>query len=77
MTGNVEMCASDEHPTCYDLTPVQDTPRTASITEYEQAALSGIDVVERVVDPINRFTLARCGVRIVAYVARILRDKRP
>ncbi len=69
------MCVSDETPTCYDLTPVQDAPRAASITECEQAALGGIDVAERLTDPLNRFSLARCGVRIVAHVARVMRGK--
>jgi len=70
------MCASDEHPTCYDLTPVQDAPRAPSITECEQAALWGIDVAERIAEPVNRFTLARCGVLIVTHVARALRGHR-
>ena len=44
-----------------------------SVTEMEVAALKGIDAVEQVADPLNRFNAARASVKLAAWVARKLR----
>jgi len=44
-----------------------------SVTEVEVAALRGIDVAEQVTEPINKFSAARAGIRLAAWVARKLR----
>jgi hypothetical protein len=49
---------------------------TGAVTELEQAALKSVDIAEAVSEPINRFTLARAGVRLAAAVARKLRKKK-
>ena len=67
------MCITDPQPTCYDLEPVN---LTGAVTELEQAALKSVDIAEAVSEPINRFNLARAGVRLAAAVARKLRKKR-
>ena len=70
MTVRADMSLDEQYPTCYGLAPVCDERRAPSITECEQAALKGVDLVERAADPLNRFTLARLTVRIVATLAR-------
>jgi len=44
-----------------------------SVTEVEVAALRGVDVVEQLAEPINRFGAARVGIKLCAWVARKLR----
>jgi hypothetical protein len=67
------MCQSDKYPTCYDLKPVT-LDQGPSITDLELSALRGVDLAEKVSEPINRFSLARGAVRLVALVARALRS---
>lgn len=69
------MCQSDKYPTCYDLKPVVlDQP--PSITELELSALNAVDLAEKVSEPLNRFSLARLTVRLIALIARARRDRR-
>lgn len=72
------MCLSDPQPTCYDLAPVSLAPVSSSpsITELEARALGAVDLVEKISEPLNRFSLARCLVRGVALIARARRDRR-
>jgi hypothetical protein len=72
------MCLSDLYPTCYDLEPVRldQEPVKPSITELEQRALNMVDVAEKVSEPLNRFSLARGAVRVVASIARARRDRK-
>lgn len=44
-----------------------------SVTEVEVAALRGVDIAEQVAEPLNRFTAARAGIKLAAWVARKLR----
>ena len=69
------MCITDPQPTCYGLEPVKLTvePQAPSITDVELAALRGVDIAERVAEPINRFSVARGVIKLSAYVARKLR----
>ena len=69
------MCVTDQDPTCYDLKPVVLTvePQAPSITDVELAALRGVDIAERVAEPINRFSVARSVIKLSAYVARKFR----
>lgn len=69
------MCVTDQDPTCYDLKPVVLTvePQAPSITDVELAALRGVDIAERVAEPINRFSVARGVIKLSAYVARKFR----
>ena len=69
------MCVTDQDPTCYELKPVVLTvePQAPSITDVELAALRGVDIAERVAEPINRFSVARGVIKLSAYVARKLR----
>jgi len=69
------MCVTDQDPTCYDLQPVKLTvePQAPSITDVELAALRGVDIAERVAEPINRFSVARSVIKLSAYVARKFR----
>ena len=69
------MCVTDQDPTCYDLKPVVLTvePQAPSITDVELAALRGVDIAERVAEPINRFSVARSVIKLSAYVARRFR----
>lgn len=72
------MCLSDPQPTCYDLAPVSLAPVSSpspSITELEARALGAVDLAERVSEPLNRFSLARGAVRLVALIARARRDR--
>ena len=69
------MCQSDLYPTEYNLKPiVLDEPTSLSITEMEIQALKGIDLAERITDPINRFSIARGVVKLSAHVARKFRN---
>jgi hypothetical protein len=71
------MCMTDDHPTCYDLSPVRDDlSPVLSITEMEIAALRCVDLAEQVVEPLNRFTLCKLVVRAVGNTARLIRAKR-
>lgn len=63
------MCVTDKYPTEYNLRPVT-LERSPSITDYELAALKGIDLAERAAEPINRFSVARIVVRLGAHIAR-------
>jgi len=69
------MCITDPQPTCYGLEPVKLTvePQTPSITDVELAALRGVDIAERVAEPINRFSVARSVIKLSAHVARKFR----
>lgn len=69
------MCITDPQPTCYGLKPVKLTvePQAPSITDLELAALRGVDIAERVAEPINRFSVARSVIKLSAYVARKFR----
>jgi len=68
------MCLSDKYPTQYDLKPIiLDEPTSLSITDLEQRALNAVDLVEKISEPINHFSLARGAVRAVAFVARARR----
>lgn len=71
------MCVSDPQPTCYDLAPVSLAPVSSSpsITELEQRALNAVALAERISEPVNRFSLARCAVKVVALIARARRDR--
>lgn len=65
------MCVTDgQNQTCYDLKPIK---LRSSITDLEVAALRGVDLAERINEPLNRFDLARAGVRFTAFIARRLR----
>jgi len=68
------MCQSDLYPTCYDLKPIT-LDQGPSITELEHAALRGVDLAEKAAEPINRFSLARGAVRLIALIARARRDR--
>jgi hypothetical protein len=69
------MCQSDLYPTCYDLKPVVLTAESQapSITDVELAALKGVDLAERVAEPVNRFSIARGVIRLSAHIARKFR----
>ena len=69
------MCQSDKYPTCYDLKPVV-LDQGPSITDLELSALNAVDLAEKVSEPINRFSLARGAVRLIALIARARRDRR-
>jgi len=60
------MCITDPQPTCYGLEPVKLTPapHRPSTTDVELAALRGVDIAERVAEPINRFSVARGAIRL-------------
>ena len=65
------MCVTDgQNQTCYDLKPIK---LRSSITDLEVAALRSVDFAERINEPLNRFDLARAGVRLTAFIARRLR----
>ena len=67
------MCVTDgQNQTCYNLKPI--VIRRLSITDIEQEALRVIDLAERINEPLNRFDLARAGVRSTAFIARRLRQ---
>jgi len=69
------MCQSDLYPTEYDLKPIVLNQSTSlSITEMEIQALKGIDLAERITDPINRFSVARGVIKLSAHVARKFRN---
>lgn len=67
------MCVTDPYPTCDDLKPIVIEPARPSITDVELAALRGVDLAERINEPLNRFDLARASVRLVARIARQFR----
>ncbi len=67
------MCQSDPYPTCYDLKPIT-LNQGPSITEVEHAALNAVDLAEKVTEPLNRFSLFRFSVRLVAHIARKCRN---
>lgn len=69
------MCQSDLYPTEYDLKPVR-LDQSPSITELELRAVRLVDVAEKVSEPLNRFSLARGAVRVVASLARARRDRK-
>ena len=68
------MCQSDLYPTCYDLKPIT-LDQGPSITDLEVSALNAVDLAEKVSEPINRFSLARGAVRLIALAARARRDR--
>jgi hypothetical protein len=68
------MCQSDLYPTEYDLEPVR-LDHSPSITELELRAVRLVDVAEKVSEPLNRFSIARGAVRVVASLARARRDR--
>lgn len=70
------MCLSDPQPSYVDLAPVSLAPVSSpSITELEARALGAVDLAEKVSEPLNRFSLARGAVRLVALIARARRDR--
>ena len=71
------MCLSDPQPSYVDLAPVSlaSVSSSPSITELEARALGAVDLAERVSEPLNRFSLARGAVRLVALIARARRDR--
>ena len=68
------MCQSDLYPTCYNLKPVV-LDQGPSITELELSALNAVDLAEKVSEPLNRFSLARGAVRLIALIARARRGR--
>jgi len=44
-----------------------------SITDVELAALRGVDLAERVAEPVNRFSVARAAIKLSAHTARKFR----
>lgn len=71
------MCLSDPQPSYVDLAPVSLAPVSSSpsITELEHRALNAVDLAEKISEPINRFSLARGAVKVVALIARARRDR--
>jgi hypothetical protein len=72
------MCLSDPQPSYVDLAPVSLAPVSSpspSITELEARALGAVDLAEKISEPLNRFSLARGAVRVVALIARARRDR--
>jgi len=74
------MCVTDKYPTEYNLPPVRldappapRAPEEGRITQVEQAALKSVDLAEKINEPINKYSLARAGVRLTARAARKLR----
>lgn len=67
------MCISDPDPTCYSLKPVTLEKPSPSITDVELAALRGVDLAERVAEPVNRFSVARAAIKLSAHIARKFR----
>lgn len=53
--------------------PVPAPSALPSVTEMEVTALKGVDVVEQVTDPLNRFNAVRASIKLAAWVARKLR----
>jgi hypothetical protein len=66
------MCQSDLYPTEYNLKPVT-LEKKPSITDVEVAALKGVDLAERVAEPVNRYSIARGVIRLSAHIARKFR----
>ena len=71
------MCLSDPQPSYVDLAPVSLAPVSSSpsITELEARALGAVDLAEKISEPLNRFSLARGAVKVVALIARARRDR--
>jgi len=69
------MCITDKYPTEYNLRPIKLDEENGSITQIEQQALRAVDLVEQVSEPINKFTLARAVVKLIATCARLKRDR--
>jgi len=67
------MSYQDEYPTCYNLRPVTLEKPSPSITDVELAALRGVDLAERVAEPVNRFSVARAAIKLSAHTARKFR----
>jgi len=67
------MSYQDEYPTCYNLKPVTLEKPSPSITDVELAALRGVDLAERVAEPVNRFSVARAAIKLSAHTARKFR----
>ena len=67
------MSYQDEYPTCYNLKPVTLEKPLPSITDVELAALRGVDLAERVAEPINRFSVARAAIKLSAHISRKFR----
>lgn len=82
------MAYSDKYPTCYDLRPIrpeeltqplsitdveEDARQPLSITEVEQRALQAVDLGEKISQGVNKFDLARAGIRLSARTARKFR----
>jgi hypothetical protein len=67
------MSYQDEYPTCYNLRPVTLEKPSPSITDVELAALRGVDLAERVAEPVNRFSVARAAIKLSAHIARKFR----
>ncbi len=73
--------SQDLYPTCYDLEPVTGPPAPVSapasaVTLAECAALGAVDGAERAVSPVSPFDIARGAVRVLAYLARLVRGRR-
>lgn len=73
-------CFIDPNPTrvdypILDLSAPPSSPGSAlpSVTDVELAALRGVDLAEIAAEPVNRFNIARAGIKLAAWVARKLR----
>jgi hypothetical protein len=71
-------CYYTDNPTRVDLPVYVPTPAPApsalpSVTELELEAMRVVDAVELAADPINRYNVARAGIKLAAWVARKLR----
>lgn len=68
------MCITDDQPSFCDLKPIQLDPPRPSITDVELAALRGVDLAERINEPLNPFDFTRAVVRLAAHIARRFRQ---
>ena len=68
------MCITDPQPSYVDLKPVV-LDQGPSITDLELSALNAVDLAEKVSEPLNRFSLARGAVRLIALIARARRGR--
>ena len=69
------MAYSDEYPTCYDLQPIrpEDLNQPLSITDIELKAIQAVDLGEKLSQGVNKFDLARAGIKLSARIARKFR----
>ena len=69
------MAFSDKYPTCYDLRPIrpEELTQPLSITDVELKAIQAVDLSEKLSQGVNKFDLARAGIRLSARLARKFR----